>query len=85
MSNHDLIRLIRFSRTLQVNYAISYLFRLDLILYACKILVWCDKFRILNFATKQDLVEKYALSSFIRKKRPGWGRWKLTPLDQPKN
>ena len=43
------------SRNLQVNYAISFLFRLDLILHACNIPVRCDSFGILNFATKQDL------------------------------
>ena len=41
------------SRNLQANYAISYLFRLDLILHACKIPVGCDRFGILNFVTKQ--------------------------------
>ena len=31
-----------------------FLFRLDLILHACKIPLRCDSFRILNFATKQE-------------------------------
>jgi len=43
------------SHNLQANYTISCLFRLDLILYACEILVRCDRFEILNFATKQSL------------------------------
>ena len=42
------------SRNLQANYAINFLFYLDLILYACKILLRCDSFGILNFAIKQD-------------------------------
>ena len=39
---------------------LSILFRLDLILHACKILLRCDSFGILNFATKQglDVVQK---------------------------
>ena len=41
------------SHNLQVNYAISFLFRLNLILHACKILIRCDSFGILNFASKQ--------------------------------
>ena len=41
------------SRNLQANYAISFLFRLDLILHACKILIRGDSFGILNFTTKQ--------------------------------
>ena len=45
------------SSNLQANYAISFLFRLDLVLYACKILIRCDNFGILNFATKQGLYD----------------------------
>ena len=55
VSNHSLIRLIRFvsSRNLQVNYAISFLFCLDLILHAYKILIRCDRFGFFIFTTKQ--------------------------------
>jgi len=41
------------SHNLQVNYVISFLFCLDLILHACKILIRCDSFEILNFTSKQ--------------------------------
>ena len=41
------------SHNLQANYTINFLFCLDLILYECKILVWCDSFGILNFTSKQ--------------------------------
>jgi len=53
VSNHGLIRLIRFASYLQANYAISCLSRLDLIFHTCKIPVRCDRFGILNFAAKQ--------------------------------
>ena len=43
------------SRNLQANYVIRFLFRLDLLLHACKIFIRCDKFGILNFATKHNL------------------------------
>ena len=47
------------SRNLQANYAIYFLFRLDLLLHAllhaCKILIRCDSIRILNFASKQSV------------------------------
>ena len=43
------------SCNLQANYANSFLFRLNLILHACKILIRCDNFGILNFTTKQGL------------------------------
>ena len=55
MSNYDLIRPIKLSRNLQANYAISFLFRLDLILDACVIHIQCDSFGILNFTSKPDL------------------------------
>ena len=47
------------SRNLQANYAISFfLFRLDLILHACKIPIRCDSFGIsLNFISKQGADE----------------------------
>ena len=41
------------SRNLQENYAISFLFHLDLMLHTCKILIQCYSFAILNFAIKQ--------------------------------
>jgi len=44
------------SRNLQAKYGINFLFRLDLILHACKILIRCDNFGILNFTTKQGYV-----------------------------
>ena len=47
------------SRNLQANYAICFLFRLDLILHACKIPLRCDSFGILNFATKQGAGKKW--------------------------
>ena len=53
MSNHSLIRLISSPRNLHTNYAIYFLFRLDLIIHVYKILFRCDRFEILNFATKQ--------------------------------
>ena len=43
------------SHNLQVNYVISFLFCLDLILHACKILIRCDSFGILNSASKQGV------------------------------
>jgi hypothetical protein len=43
------------SRNLEANYAISFLFRLHLILHAYKIPTRCDSFEILNFATWIDL------------------------------
>ena len=43
------------SRNLQTNYAISFLFRLDLILHACAAYIRCDSFGILNFASKPSL------------------------------
>ena len=46
------------SRNLQGNYIISFLFRLYLILHACKILIRYDSFGILNFASKQDVCIK---------------------------
>ena len=52
-SNHGLIRLIDSSRNLQANYAISFLFHLDLILHVYKILFRRDSFGILNFVPKQ--------------------------------
>ena len=59
VSNHSLVRLISLnsSRNLQANYIIYFLFSLNLILYTCKFLFWCDNFRISNFATKQDFSE----------------------------
>ena len=63
VSNHSLVRLISLnsSRNLQANYIIYFLFRLDLILNACKILFRCDRFEILNFAIKQGLSQIYLL------------------------
>ena len=58
VSNHGLIRLIRFVSNLQANYAISFLFRLDLILHACAAYIRCDSFGILNFASKLALFWK---------------------------
>ena len=55
VSNHGLIRLIRFISNLQANYAISFLFRLDLILHACAAHIRCDSLEILNFASKLGL------------------------------
>ena len=55
VSNHGLIRLIRFVSNLQTNYAISFLFRLDLILHACAAHIRCDSLEILNFASKLGL------------------------------
>ena len=46
------------SRNLQANYAIIFLFHLDLILHAYKILFRCDRFEILNFATKRCLARR---------------------------
>ena len=43
------------SCNLQTNYTINCLFRLNLIFHTYKIPVRCDRFEILNFATKQDL------------------------------
>ena len=40
-------------RNLQANYTIRFLFHLNLILHACKIIFRCDRFEILIFATKQ--------------------------------
>ena len=54
VSNYSLIRLIRLSRNLQANYAIHFLFRLDLLLHTCKIIIRCDNFEILNFVSKQE-------------------------------
>ena len=53
VSNYSLIRLIRLFRNLQANCTIHFLFRLDLLLHTCKILIRCDSFGILNFASKQ--------------------------------
>ena len=44
------------SRNLQANYAISFLFRLDLILHAYAAYIRCDSFGILNFASKTGQV-----------------------------
>ena len=55
VSNHDLIRLIRFASYLQANYAISCLFCLDLVFYTCKIPVRCDRFRFFNFSNKKGI------------------------------
>ena len=55
VSNHSIIRLIRVVSQFQENYAIRFLFCLDLKLHACKIPFRCDSFGILNFATKQGL------------------------------
>ena len=55
VSNHSLIKLIIYLTIYKKNYAIHFLFRLNLILYACKIPFRCDSFGILNFAIKQDL------------------------------
>jgi len=52
VSIHSLIRLIDSFCNLQANYTICFLFSLDLILYAFKILFRFDSFEILNFATK---------------------------------
>ena len=41
------------SRNLQATYTINFLFRLDLILHACKIFIGHDNFGILNFTSKQ--------------------------------
>ena len=46
------------SRNLQTNYAISFSFHLDLILYTYKILIRCDSFEILNFTTKRGLASE---------------------------
>ena len=43
------------SRNSQANYAISFLFRLDLIFHACASHIRCDSFEILNFASKLGL------------------------------
>ena len=51
------------SRNLQANYAISFLFCLDFVLHACKILIRCDSFEILNFACKQGVNFSSFLSS----------------------
>ena len=50
------------SRNLQANYTISFLFRLDLILHACKIPLRCDSFGILNFGTKQEVESQFIFS-----------------------
>ena len=44
------------SCNLQTNYTINCLFRLNLIFHTYKIPVRCDRFEILNFASKQGLV-----------------------------
>jgi len=46
------------SRSLQANYVISFLFRLDLILHASVAHVRYDSFGILNFASKPGLYTK---------------------------
>ena len=53
------------SRNLQVNYAISFLFHLDLILNTCKIFIRCDSFEILNFTINKALSVTAAPSSLI--------------------
>ena len=55
VSNHSLIRLIRFVSQFTSKLYNSFLFHLNLILHACKILFRYDRFGILNFATKQWL------------------------------
>ena len=55
VSNHVLLDSLDSSRNLQVNYVISFLFRLDLILHVCKIIFRCDSFEILNFTYKQKV------------------------------
>ena len=59
------------SRNLQANYVIRFLFRLDLVLHACKILIRCDRFGILNFATKQGLGRKVYMEQLYKKERSG--------------
>ena len=54
VSNHGLIRLIRFVSQFISKLCNLFVIYLDLILLVCKILFRCDYFRILNFATKQD-------------------------------
>jgi hypothetical protein len=56
VSNHSIIRLIRVVSQFQANYAIRFLFCLDLKLHACKIPFRCDSFGILNFATKHGVM-----------------------------
>ena len=50
VSDHNLIRLIRFVSQFTSKLCNSFLFRLDLLLNASKILFRCDSFEILNFA-----------------------------------
>ena len=53
MSNHSLIRLIKFVSQFTNKLWNYFLFHLNFILHACKILLRWNSFGILNFATKQ--------------------------------
>ena len=68
VSNHGLIRLIRFVSQFTSKLCNQFLSCLDLILHAYKILIRCDSFGILNFATKQGLrayvsVQRFAVAT----------------------
>ena len=56
VSNHSLIRLIRFVSQFTSKLYNLFLFHLNLILHTYKIFFRYDRFGILNFATKQDNV-----------------------------
>ena len=53
------------SHNLQANYAIIFLFRLDLIFHAYVAHIRCDSFNILNFASKQGQIQKSVTSQTV--------------------
>ena len=64
VSNHSLIMLIRFISQFITKLCNLFFILSKLILHAYKILFRCDRFGILNFATKQDLRECLVSENF---------------------